>query len=251
MKRSYLTVSVDDGHPTDRRTADLLGRFGLEATFYIPVRRPGHAMMSDADIRELAREFDIGGHTLNHRSLPGLPHDEARLEVVEGRRRMEDLIGAPTHAFSYPRGKFDADAAHLVRQAGYVGARTCRFNRTELSADPFAWGVSTHANSHPRHVQLRHALVEANWRGIADFVRVHRMKRDWESHFLHGVDWVAARGGVAHLVMHSWEIEANGEWEKLERVLARVSERAELERVSNAELFRRARAADEEAAATP
>lgn len=237
MHRSYLTFSIDDGHPSDLRVAELLARFKCKATFYIPVRRPGHDMLSDADIRELACNFDVGGHTLNHRSLPGLPAEQAWLEIAEGRRRLEDLIGTPTFAFSYPRGKHNATVANLVRRAGYVGARTCMFNRNELSGKPFAWGVSTHANSHPAHVQLRHALLEMNWRGIADFVRIHRMKRDWEAHFMHGVEWVASRGGVAHLILHSWELDANQEWEKLERVLAQACARPELLRVTNSELF--------------
>jgi peptidoglycan/xylan/chitin deacetylase (PgdA/CDA1 family) len=32
----YLTVSVDDGSVSDMRAADLLEKYGLKATFYIP-----------------------------------------------------------------------------------------------------------------------------------------------------------------------------------------------------------------------
>ena len=32
-KEKYVTISVDDGHPTDLRTVDLLHKYGLKATF--------------------------------------------------------------------------------------------------------------------------------------------------------------------------------------------------------------------------
>ena len=32
-KEKYVTISVDDGHPTDMRTVDLLHKYGLTATF--------------------------------------------------------------------------------------------------------------------------------------------------------------------------------------------------------------------------
>ena len=42
----YLTISVDDGHPTDFKSAELLARYGLKATFYIPARNPEREVMT-------------------------------------------------------------------------------------------------------------------------------------------------------------------------------------------------------------
>jgi peptidoglycan/xylan/chitin deacetylase (PgdA/CDA1 family) len=237
MSRGYLTISVDDGHPADLRTAELLARFGLRATFYVPARNPKRPLLEDRAIRELAASFDIGGQTFNHRALRGLPAETAWSEIDDGRRWLEDVVGAPAPAFCYPKGKFDATTRALVKRAGYRGARTCRFNRSDFSKDPFAWGVSTHACSHPAHIQFRHALLEKNFAGALDFVRVHRLETDWTAHFSRAVDRVAERGGVAHLYLHSWEIDENGDWGRLERVLERASRRDELQPISNAELF--------------
>ncbi|MGI9039071.1 MAG: polysaccharide deacetylase family protein [Gemmatimonadota bacterium] len=237
MTGPYLTISVDDGHPTDLRTAELLARFGLRATFYIPANNPERELLSDGDIRELAASFDIGGHTLNHRTLRGLATPEAWKEIDDGRKWMEDVVGRTAGAFCYPRGKFDGSTVELVRRSGYRGARTCLFNRNRLSKKPYAWGVSTHAYSHPAHIQFRHALLEGNISGAIDFVRIHGMRSDWEEHFLKAVEWTARTGGVAHLYLHSWEIDANEDWAKLERVLRRVADRTEFTRLTNSELF--------------
>ena len=237
-RRSYVTISVDDGHPTDLRTAELLAAFGLCATFYIPARNPERQVMPHADIKALARAFEIGGHTMNHRRLSSLPPEEAHREVVDGKHWLEAVTGVPAVSFCYPQGKFNSRVVALVREAGFSGARTCRFNLSGWPADPFLWGVSTHAYPHSTPVQLRHALLEGNFRGLWDFFGTHRAATDWETHFLHGLNRVAKRGGIAHLYLHSWEIEERQEWEKLRRVLAAIAAHPTLERVTNGELFR-------------
>jgi len=66
---------------------------------------------------------------------------------------------------------------------------------------------------------------------------VSRLARDWETHFLRSLDWVEARGGIAHLYIHSWETDKLGQWRKLERVLANAAARKRMIRVSNGTLF--------------
>src|SRR2546422_1106628 len=69
---AFVTVSVDDGHPSDIATAALLCKFGLRATFYVPRINPERPVMAPPQIIELASMFEIGGHTLSHVQLPKL-----------------------------------------------------------------------------------------------------------------------------------------------------------------------------------
>lgn len=242
LPRRVITVSVDDGHPHDQRTGELLARHGLRGTFYVPARNPERPLLGAGGLRQLAASFDIGGHTYHHRPLAGLSHAEARREVLDGKMWMEDVLGRPTYAFCYPRGKVDRSAVAAVREGGYVGARTCQLNRVDAARDPFRWGVSTQAFSHPRSIQVRHALVERNVAGLVGFFGIAGAARDWERHFVRCVAWVAARGGVAHLYLHSWEIAERDEWGKLDRVLATVAGRPDFAYLDNSELFRAASA---------
>ena len=237
QKPAYLTISVDDGCPLDMKTAGLLDRHGLKATFYVPASNREHEVMTKEQVREISRRFEIGGHTFHHIPLAPLPDSQARSEILDGKRWVEDVTGQPVRAFCYPQGKFTARTAGLVKEAGFIGARTCFFNRSEMPRDLYRWGVSTHAYNHSALVQVRHALVEANFKGAVDFFRVHKAARDWETHFLRAVAAVEREGGVAHLYLHSWEIDEQGDWEKLAGVLARVAARKQLTRVTNGELL--------------
>ncbi len=233
----FVTVSIDDGHFTDLRTADLLNKYGIPATFYIPARNPERPVMSTGEMRRLAAGFELGGHTISHVPLNGLPLARAWSEIADGKAWLEDAIGKPVASFCYPRGKHTSRIAELVRKAGFRGARTCCLNRHDFPANPYMWAVSTQGHNHGRAVQIRHALLERNLRGAFNYLKIHKGTIDWRAHFEQALDWVAANGGIAHLYFHSWEIEEAGEWAKLESVMRAIGERPHLRRVTNGELF--------------
>ena len=236
-EQPYLTVSVDDGSVNDMHSADLLEKYGLKATFYIPATNAERQVLRSDQIRELSARFEIGGHTYSHVALRKLSFEQMHTELVAGKNWVEDVTGQPTHSFCYPRGKFNSKARAAVKLAGFTGARTCLFNRSELAIDPFLTGVSTHACSHSPLIQIRHALLEGNFAGALNYISVHHLERDWVSHFQHALDSVAAIGGVAHLYFHSWEIEDHDQWQKLERLLAQLAQRMDFKRITNGELY--------------
>jgi peptidoglycan-N-acetylglucosamine deacetylase len=238
-EKGYLTISVDDGHPTDLRAAELLAKYGFEATFYVPARNPERPVMEPQEIREIAARFEMGSHTFNHRPLKRASRDEARAEIGDGKKWLEDVTGKQAVSFCYPQGKFNGTTVELVEQAGFLGARTCMFNLSGYPKSPFLWGVSTHAYNHSAATQVRHALLEKNLRGVANFALVHRLARDWAEHFLHAVTFVERCGGVAHLYFHSWEIDEQSQWGKLESLLKFIAPRETLVRARNGDLFSR------------
>ncbi len=237
MPERFVTVSIDDGAASDLRTADLLNKYGLQATFYIPARNPERPVMEESQVRELGGNFEIGGHTMNHVPLKSLSDSEAFTEISEGKKWLDDTLGKATVSFCYPRGKFNASTPRLVRKAGYLGARTCLFNLHAFPSDPFLWGVSTHAYCHSRTIQFRHAILEGNFAGILNFVKTYNGTTDWQRHFLYGLDHVELHGGIVHLYLHSWEIDETQQWERLESAFAEISRRQGFTRVTNGALF--------------
>src|SRR6266508_4339060 len=131
-----VLTSWDDGHPFDLRVAELLAKHGLAGTFFVPGQnREGRAVMGRADIRELDRHFEIGGHTLTHRYLAGEARDEILREIADGKRLIEDALGHPIHGFCYPGGRFDEAVVRAVHQAGFVYSRTTENLRFDLGTD--------------------------------------------------------------------------------------------------------------------
>jgi peptidoglycan/xylan/chitin deacetylase (PgdA/CDA1 family) len=237
MSSRYLTISVDDGSPLDSRVADLLNKYGLQATFYIPASNPERPVMEPSQIRELSQRFEIGGHTYHHAGLKSLPPEKAWAEIYDGKKWLEDLLGHSAVSFCYPQGKFNRSTPGLVKKAGFLGARTCLFNLNSFPRDPFLWGLSTHAYSHSRLIQLRHAAIEGNFAGMLNFLHTYNGTTDWQRHFFYALEHVERYGGIAHLYLHGWEIEETGQWDQLETVLAATSQRPGFSRVTNGGLF--------------
>jgi peptidoglycan-N-acetylglucosamine deacetylase len=235
--RACVTISVDDGSASDLKTADLLDKYGLQATFYIPAHNPERQVLASSEIRILSDRFEIGSHTLNHTPLKSISDGYALREILDGKSWLENTVGATAISFCYPRGKFNRSTPTLVKTAGFLGARTQLLNIHEFPKNPFLWGVSTHAWSHSKAIQVRHALLEWNFVGILNFFREYKAITDWELHFTRALGRVAKHGGLAHLALHSWEIEELGEWKKLESMFDLIS-RSGLPTATNGELYR-------------
>ena len=187
----YVTISVDDGSAGDMKTADLLHKYGLQATFYIPGRNPERPVIGPSQIRELSRRFEIGSHTLNHAPLKFLSDEKASQEIREGKQLMEEVLGEAVISFCYPRGKFNGTTPILVKNAGFLGARTSLMNLHDFPRNPFLWGVSTQAYSHSKMIHVRHALLEGNFAGIRNFFQDYKGATDWEEHFSRALAHVA------------------------------------------------------------
>jgi hypothetical protein len=233
----YLTISVDDGSAKDQKTADLLHKHGLQATFYVPASNPERPVIAPEEIREVAKRFEVGSHTMSHLPINRMSNARASREIKEGKTWLEDVLGERVISFCYPRGKFNRSTPTLVREAGFLGARTTMMNLYDFPENPFLWGVSTQAYSHSRMIQIRHALLERNFAGIRNFFREFHGAINWQEHFAYALDQVEQHGGVAHLILHSWEMEEMGAWSKLESVFESVSRR-NLASVTNGDLYR-------------
>lgn len=226
MSGLRLTLSVDDGHPLDLRVADLLDRHGLQATFYVPIRNDeGPPVMSAAHVRRLAQRFEIASHTLSHRFLATLDDGAARAQVVDGKRALEDLLGAPVRGFCYPGGRYRRRHVAMVREAGFAYARTTQNLRLDAGRLPFEMPTTLQFYPHPRTVLVRNFLSQGK--------RVARLPGFLAA--MSGDDWLVRayrllalagnHGSVFHLWFHTLDLERLGLWTALDCFLARAAER--------------------------
>ena len=90
-----LLVSIDDGYPVDLILAESLARLDIRATFFIPRKNcEGLKVLRPSEIKEInAMGHEIGSHTFNHRYLDALPMPEAKVEILDGRKYLEDILG--------------------------------------------------------------------------------------------------------------------------------------------------------------
>ena len=159
-----FTCSIDDGHPSDLRMAELLGKHGLKGTFFIPLEnREGLPVMSASQIRGIGREFEVGSHTYDHCYLNSVSELEATYQVNEGKKRLQEALGQKVEGFCYPGGKYLQKHVELVRAAGFSYARTTRNFCFDSGEKPFEIPTTIQFYPHSKSVYMRNFLSGGNW----------------------------------------------------------------------------------------
>jgi peptidoglycan/xylan/chitin deacetylase (PgdA/CDA1 family) len=236
--RVIVTTSWDDGHSADLRVAELLAAHGLKATFYIAFNHPNKKEISDDEIRTLYRAgMEIGSHTLTHRLLTGRPAAEVRYELKESRMRLEDIVGAPVTAFSYPQGAFTAGARAALAETGYRLGRSTMAFRTAHDFDPLLMPISLEFCPYSRVAITRHALRDGNLTGLTNWLRISKLQTDPLSLGRLMFDEASRRGGIFHLNARSWEIDKNNLWDQLDDMVQYIAQHSTIHPTTNSEVL--------------
>lgn len=67
---------------------------------------------------------DIGAHSMTHRNLARISPEEARREIFDSKKLLEDMFGRPVRHFCYPYGGWNRMIRDFVHEAGYETATT-------------------------------------------------------------------------------------------------------------------------------
>jgi len=128
VPRRYVICTVDDGHESSMRAADLLEKHGLRATFFLTrdrsLKRPG--FIREPDIRELRkRGFSLGTHGTTHAGLTFLSPERCRNEIKQSKEWLEDVLGDEVRYMAAPGGFINSRITNLAYEQGYVLIGTC------------------------------------------------------------------------------------------------------------------------------
>ncbi|MGB9622586.1 MAG: polysaccharide deacetylase family protein [Candidatus Bathyarchaeia archaeon] len=229
MKLYIVTTSWDDGHKLDLKLARLLKKYGIKGTFYIsPFYLKNR--LSEEEIKELSEYHEVGAHTLTHVDLTSVPIDKAEKEIRDSKLYLEKVLGHKISMFCYPKGKYNRRIKEIVKKCGFLGARTCNGGNFEPPKDPYEWGITLHASNGSPLMTLK-ICVKSKIPAKALL--------DWEYRAKLLFDLFLKHGGIYHLYGHSWEIDKNYEWLKLKRVLQYISNKNEVQYLTNGEALGR------------
>ena len=117
-------VTFDDGHSSDYDVAfPLLMEKGMTAHFFITAgwMEKRHGYMKWDQVRELhAAGHSIGAHGFSHKLFTHCDGKGLQYELVSARKLLEDKLGAPVTALSFPGGRFNKRILSACQDAGYV-----------------------------------------------------------------------------------------------------------------------------------
>jgi peptidoglycan/xylan/chitin deacetylase (PgdA/CDA1 family) len=130
-------VTFDDGfRHTFEHATPVLTRLQFSATHFVVTGLTGTSsiwmkqdqgcpapLMRWSDIADLRRAgFEVGSHTVTHPALPAVDPEQAKAEIEDSKKALEDRLGTPVSYFAYPFGLFDPRVRDMVEAAGYKAA---------------------------------------------------------------------------------------------------------------------------------
>lgn len=228
-----VTTSWDDGHKLDIRLAALLKKYGIKGTFYVcpqDCEFKNEDLLSPQDLLSISKDFEIGGHTITHPHLTKIPISQADDEIARSKSYLEELLQQEVAAFCYPYGDYNDKIKGLVEKNGYKLARTTKRYAFNIPQDIFEFPTTFHTYAH--YSDLHKILYFSNFSPST-------LKRywNWEKLAIALFEHTCQTGGVFHLWGHSWEIEKNNGWHKLENVLSHIAKKSCVTHQTNTEIL--------------
>jgi peptidoglycan/xylan/chitin deacetylase (PgdA/CDA1 family) len=133
----YALLTFDDGDESSLRAADVLERYGANATFFLTRDRCLNAsgFIREPQIRELRkRGFSLGTHGTTHRKLTQMPERACIQELENSKCWLEDVIGEEVRYMAAPGGYINSNILKLAYQRGYTLVGTCHERMNSLAS---------------------------------------------------------------------------------------------------------------------
>jgi peptidoglycan/xylan/chitin deacetylase (PgdA/CDA1 family) len=105
-------------------------------------RLPTDLMMTRTQVQQLhAAGVEIGAHTMMHPILTRVGRAEAHAEILQSKRSLESITGAPVVSFAYPNGRpqrdYEREHVEIVRECQFEQAVSTAAGAASSASDSF------------------------------------------------------------------------------------------------------------------
>lgn len=212
-KPKAVTLSYDDGAPTDIRLLECINKYGLKCTLNIcgnDISNESRLTSNFLKNTVLANGHEIATHGYMHRANDSIRPIEGIRETLDSRIALENALGRIIRGMAYPDRSVDRSTQPIVYEnvKTYLSMLDIAYARMaggnekfELPEDWLNWMPTAH-HENPRLFELIRSFNET------DLNRIYCSTRSPKVFFLWG---------------HSFEFEGNQNWDRLEKICTELS----------------------------
>lgn len=232
-----ITTSWDDGYPADFRIAELLDKYNMAGTFYIPKRNDEYEVIKEEKICKLAQNFEIGGHTLNHVRIRTTSQDFFEKEILGCYTWLEELLETKPLSFCFPGGVFNKPAMEYTLNSGFELLRTTELLSTSGLKSSHVLPTTLQVFKHDQFTYIKHLLKRFKFNSMVLYAQ-SGTKADLFKMVDFYMKEIDEYGGCFHLWGHSWEVEKFNLWKDLEQILKIISGNGNFKYLPNSGLLK-------------
>lgn len=178
--KKYFTVSFDDGLEQDKKTLEIMRKYGIKGTFNLnsgllgqkgDIKYMGKYGMANVDkgqkkrrfwkfadsdripadeIRQVYEGMELCTHSVHHVDLSKLSPEEMKAELLRDKEALQQYSDLPVIGHAFPFGKTSPDVETVLRTNGFLYARGVMsekakrhfaFPENPLSFKPTCWQI--------------------------------------------------------------------------------------------------------------
>lgn len=222
-KLKALTFSYDDGVEQDKKLLSIFRKYHLKATFnlnseqYAPegtVYPEGqiHRRMTEKEVSELyvGDDIEVAVHGATHPWLDHMPVNMCTRDLLADRENLEKQFGTLVRGMAYPYGTYNDDVVASMKSVGIVYSRTVHSSHDfNMPSDWMRLPATCHHNDPELMVLAKRFVEEPTW----------------------------GRPAMFYLWGHSYEFEANDNWNVIEEFAEYMANRDDIWYATNIEIY--------------
>ena len=116
-----LTLSYDDGVVADLRLMEILDKHGIKCTFNLNSGLFGIGTRLPVEVikeKYVSSAHEIAVHGYKHLALSALQAPALLMEILDDRKNLEALVGAPVTGLAYAYGYYNDRVVELLAECG-------------------------------------------------------------------------------------------------------------------------------------